>query len=129
VPFSQIKAVKNQSRDFGYALFNVRVTFDSDVDEAMRLMGEIGTALYSDPALRADILKPIELFGLDHFEGVAIVIMGGIRTRPLAQYGISRAFNKLLKEKVDASGGRVRFAGSVPVWLSALPPPEPPKTA
>ena len=38
VPFGQIKAVTNQSRQFAYAFFSVQFTYDTDVDKAVELI-------------------------------------------------------------------------------------------
>lgn len=42
VPFGQIKAVTNQSRQFAYAFFSVQFTYDTDVDKAIELIREAG---------------------------------------------------------------------------------------
>jgi len=38
VPFGQIKAVTNQSRQFAYAFFSLQFTYDSDVDQSLALI-------------------------------------------------------------------------------------------
>jgi small conductance mechanosensitive channel len=103
IPFSEIKTIKNQSREFSYAVFNVRITYDSDVDEALKLIRETGATLLHDPILRRDIIGALEVFGLDKFDSGAVVLQARLKTRPLRQYDVIRAFNRLLKEKIDAS--------------------------
>ena len=48
VPFGQIKAVTNQSRQFAYAFFSFQFTYDSDVDSATSLIREAGQAISDD---------------------------------------------------------------------------------
>ena len=48
IPFSQIKTVKNLSRDFAYAVFEVRVPFSADVDEVTQMIREVGAELMDD---------------------------------------------------------------------------------
>ncbi|HXZ07895.1 MAG TPA: mechanosensitive ion channel domain-containing protein, partial [Paraburkholderia sp.] len=48
IPFSQIKIVKNLSRDFAYAVFEVRVPFSADVDQVTRLIRDVGADLMAD---------------------------------------------------------------------------------
>ena len=109
IPFSEIKTIKNQSREFSYAVFNVHVTYDSDVDEALKLIRECGAELLKDAQLRRDIIGSLEVFGLDRFDRGSIVLQSRLKTRPLRQYDVSRAFNRLLKEKLDGSAS-ARFA-------------------
>jgi small-conductance mechanosensitive channel len=104
IPFSQIKTVKNLSRDFAYAVFDVRVPFSVDVDHITRLIHEVGTELYDDFRYRRDMLGPVEVFGLDRFDPNWMVIKGQIKTRPLQQWPIVRAFNQRLKRRMDEEG-------------------------
>jgi small conductance mechanosensitive channel len=103
IPFSSITTVKNQSREFGYAVFSVRISYESDIDEASRLIREVGTELQADAWLKRDILAPLELWGLDRFENGAVVLQGRIKTRPQKQSDILRAFNRRLKERFDVT--------------------------
>jgi small conductance mechanosensitive channel len=103
IPFSSITTVKNQSREFGYAVFSVRISYESDVDEASRLIRDVGAELQADAWLKRDILAPLELWGLDRFENGAVVLQGRIKTRPQKQSDIMRAFNRRLKERFDST--------------------------
>ena len=52
VPFGQIKAVTNQSRQFAYAFFSVQFSYQTDVDSALQLIREVGQSISEDPILR-----------------------------------------------------------------------------
>ena len=104
IPFSQIKTVKNLSRDFAFAVFDVRVPFSADVDHITALIREVGQELHDDVRHRREMLGPVEVFGLDRFDPNWMVIKGQIRTRPLQQWPIVRAFNQRLKRKMDEAG-------------------------
>jgi small-conductance mechanosensitive channel len=104
IPFSQIKTVKNLSRDFAFAVFDVRVPFSADVDHITRLIHEVGKELHEDFRYRRDMLSPVEVFGLDRFDPNWMVIKGQIKTRPLQQWPIVRAFNQRLKRRMDEDG-------------------------
>lgn len=104
IPFSQIKTVKNLSRDFAFAVFDVRVPFSADVDHITHLIREVGQELHDDIRYRREMLGPVEVFGLDRFDPNWMVIKGQIRTRPLQQWPIVRAFNQRLKRKMDEAG-------------------------
>ncbi|BAN26591.1 mechanosensitive ion channel family protein [Caballeronia insecticola] len=104
IPFSQIKIVKNLSRDFANAVFEVRVPFSANLDDVTRMITEVGADLSEDFRFRSEILGPVEVFGLDRFEANAVVVKGQIKTRPLQQWSITRAFNARLKLKMEAAG-------------------------
>ncbi len=86
IPFSQIKIVKNLSRDFAYAVFEVRMSFSTDVDEITQMIREVGADLMADFRYRREMLGPIEVWGLDRFDPNWMVVKGQIKTRPLQQW-------------------------------------------
>jgi moderate conductance mechanosensitive channel len=104
IPFSQIKIVKNLSRDFAYAVFEVRMSFSTNVDQVTQLIREVGTELMADFRYRREMLGPIEVWGLDRFDPNWMVVKGQIKTRPLQQWSVARAFNLRLKRKMDEAG-------------------------
>jgi small conductance mechanosensitive channel len=104
IPFSQIKAVKNLSRDFAYAVFEVRLPFTADVDEVTRVIREVGAELMDDSHYQREIVGPIEVWGLDRFEPNWMVLKGQIKTRPLQHWSVVRAFNARIKRKLDEVG-------------------------
>ncbi|MDR5854115.1 mechanosensitive ion channel family protein [Caballeronia sp. LZ062] len=104
IPFSQIKTVKNLSRDFAYAVFEVRVPFSADVDEVTEMIREVGAELMDDVRHRREMLGPVEVWGLDRFDPNWMVVKGQIKTRPLLQWSVARAFNLRIKRKMDEAG-------------------------
>ncbi len=104
IPFSQIKIVKNLSRDFAYAVFEVRMSFSANVDEVTQLIREVGAELMADFRYRREMLGPIEVWGLDRFDPNWMVVKGQIKTLPLQQWSVARAFNLRLKRKMDEAG-------------------------
>ena len=104
IPFSQIKTVKNLSRDFAYAVFEVRVPFSADVDYVTQMIREVGADLMDDLRYRREMLGPVEVWGLDRFDPNWMVVKGQIKTRPLQQWSVARAFNLRVKRKMDEAG-------------------------
>jgi small conductance mechanosensitive channel len=113
VPFGQIKAVTNQSRQFAYAFFSFQFTYDSDIDSATSLIREAGQAISDDFLLSSKLQGPLEVFGLDRMDMNGMVITAQFRTSSGGQYAVSRAFNDRLKRLVDKSPD-VRFAQTYP---------------
>ncbi|AMP06633.1 mechanosensitive ion channel family protein [Collimonas pratensis] len=123
VPFSQITAIKNDSREYTYASLKLSVTHDSDVDQALRLMRETGAEMLEDRRLRRLLLQPIEIYGVNGFDLNGVALLAGIRTKPQTQSEVMRGFNLRIKKKVD-DDPKVHFATE---WanfpLTAVEPP------
>ncbi|HWT68556.1 MAG TPA: mechanosensitive ion channel family protein [Pseudomonas sp.] len=113
VPFGQIKAVTNQSRQFAYAFFSVQFTYDTDVDKAIELIREAGHSISSDPFLKYNLQGPLDVFGVDKMDLNGVVLTAQFRTVSGGQYAVSRAFNQRLKKLVDNSPW-VHFAQTYP---------------
>lgn len=113
VPFGQIKAVTNQSRQFAYAFFSVQFTYDSDIDSALSLIRETGNSITEDLLLKGNLQGPLEVFGVDRMDLNGVVLTAQFRTSSGGQYSVGRAFNERLKKLVDKSDD-VRFAQTYP---------------
>jgi small conductance mechanosensitive channel len=125
VPFGQIKAVTNQSRQFAYAFFSVQFTYDSDIDSALSLIREVGQSITEDILLKGNLQGPLEVFGVDRMDLNGVVLTAQFRTSSGGQYSVGRAFNERLKRLVDKSSD-VRFAQTYPqTVLSPYPGPVP----
>lgn len=101
VPFGQIKAVTNQSRQFAYAFFSVQFSYETDVDSALRLIREVGHSISEDPMLRHSLQGPLQVFGVDSMNLNGITLTAQFRTTSGGQYAVNRAFNERLKKRVD----------------------------
>lgn len=113
VPFGQIKAVTNQSRQFAYAFFSVQFTYDSNIDSALSLIREVGQSITEDILLKSNLQGPLEVFGVDRMDLNGVVLTAQFRTSSGGQYSVGRAFNERLKKLVDKSDD-VRFAQTYP---------------
>jgi small-conductance mechanosensitive channel len=101
VPFGQIKAVTNQSRQFAYAFFSVQFSYETDIDSALKLIREVGHSISEDPMLRHSLQGPLQVFGVDSMNLNGITLTAQFRTTSGGQYAVNRAFNERLKKRVD----------------------------
>ncbi|BCL76957.1 hypothetical protein JHS3_26930 [Jeongeupia sp. HS-3] len=104
VPFSQIASITNFAREFAYAVFDIGVGYDADIEQVMRTIREVGTEMRGEARWRRELLAPIEVQGLDRFDASAIIIRARFKTRPLSQWEVARAFNLRLKKRFDEKG-------------------------
>lgn len=101
IPFSQIKTVRNLSRDYSFADFEVRVAMDAESQKAIGLVRSAADQVAGEPRFAATLLGGAEVFGLDRFEGGAMIIKGRFKTQPQKQADVLRAFNVVLKDAFD----------------------------
>ncbi|WP_462402886.1 mechanosensitive ion channel family protein [Pseudomonas sp. Marseille-QA0332] len=104
IPFSEIKSIKNYSREFGYAIFRVAIPHNMPIDQAIALVREVAQKLRADPLMRRNIWSPLELQGVEGFESGSAVLRARFKTAPIKQWEVSRAFNLALKRQLDEAG-------------------------
>lgn len=101
ITFSRIESIHNMSRQFGIALMRIRIPYDMKIDDAITLMQETAQELRRDPMMRHYIWSPLEMQGVQGFEDGCPVLRMRFRTAPEMQWDVSRAFNLLLKQRME----------------------------
>ncbi|WP_236995508.1 mechanosensitive ion channel domain-containing protein [Halomonas huangheensis] len=102
--FSRIESIHNMSRQFGIALMKIRIPVDMKIDDATSLMQETARELRQDPMMRHHIWSPLEMQGIDRFEDGCAILRMRFRTSPEMQWDVSRAFNMMLKQRMEEMG-------------------------
>lgn len=104
VPFSEIKSVKNYSRELGFAIFRISIAHDMSIDDAIKAIRLVANEMRLDPTIQRDIWSPIEIQGVESFDSGNAVLRARFKTAPLKQFEISRMFNLRLKRYLDEHG-------------------------
>jgi small-conductance mechanosensitive channel len=108
VPFGELGAVQNMSRDWVIDKLTIGLSYDTDLDKVKKIVKEIGKELAKDPEFAPHIIEPLKMQGVDQFGDYAIQVRMKMMTRPGEQFTIRRKAYALLKKAFDASG--VQFA-------------------
>ncbi len=124
VPFSAVTTVKNLTKDFSYARFDIGVAYDSDVDEVIGMMREVAAELRQDPAFRYSILADLEVMGLNQFADSALMLLARLKTPPGQQWSVSREFNRRLKILFDERGVEIPFPQRTVHMITPSPKPD-----
>jgi small conductance mechanosensitive channel len=104
-----ITVVTNMTKDWSRYVFEVGVAYRENIDEVVEVLKQIGEELRQDPVLGKDILEPLEILGLDKFADSAVVIKARIKTKPICQWAVGRAFNRRMKMRFDELGIEIPF--------------------
>ncbi|RVD48891.1 mechanosensitive ion channel family protein, partial [Mesorhizobium sp. M8A.F.Ca.ET.023.02.2.1] len=104
VPFGQLGAIQNMSRDWVMDKMALSITYDSDIDLARRLIKKIGQELAADPEFAADTIEPLKMQGVDSFGDSGIDIRMKLMTKPGGQFGIKRRAFMMIKKAFDENG-------------------------
>ena len=109
IPFSTVGAITNMTKEYSCYVLDVGVAYREDTDQVADLLREIDAELRADDEFSGDILKPIEILGVDRFEDSAVVVRARLTTKPIMQWTVGREFNRRLKKKFDEHGIEIPF--------------------
>jgi moderate conductance mechanosensitive channel len=109
VPFGELGAVQNMSRDWGVVKFRISVSHSADVETVRKLTKKIGASMLDDPELGPLFIEPLKMKGIEEFADYGMVLSFGMTLRPSPmQSFIRRRANLLLREAFLANG--IEFA-------------------
>lgn len=135
VPFGELGAVENMSRDWVIDKFQIGITYDSDLETARKLIKKIGQDMAADPEYGPNIIEPLKMQGVEQFGEFAIQIRCKMTTRPGEQFVIRRKAFARIKQAfgengikfavptVQVSGGEVAAAAVAHEGLQLVKPP------
>ncbi|MBY5798267.1 mechanosensitive ion channel family protein [Rhizobium leguminosarum] len=104
VPFGELGAVENMSRDWVIDKFRVNVSYDADIEKARKLAKKIGEELKSDPELGPLFIEPLKMKGVEEFGDYGIVLSFAMTTVPGMQTYIRRKAYAKIREAFKENG-------------------------
>ncbi|MEM8780435.1 MAG: mechanosensitive ion channel family protein [Cyanobacteria bacterium P01_G01_bin.49] len=104
IPNSEVKIVANLSSKWSRADLNIPVAYDTDIDQALKIIKDLAEAMRRDIVWRDCILEKPEILGVDNFEARGLIIRVWIITKPLKQWDVAREFRRRLKVEFDRQG-------------------------
>lgn len=108
-PYSEAQVVHNMTKTFSYYVFNLQISYSSEIDEALGIMRSVGGELQADPEFADRILEPIEVVGVDQLGDSGVVLKARIKTLPLHQWAVGREYNRRIKLAFDRAGIEIPF--------------------
>jgi small-conductance mechanosensitive channel len=108
VPFGELGAIENMSRDWVIDKMTVSVTYDTDLDKAKKVIKQVGRDLLAEPEFAPHIIETLKMQGVEQFGDFAIQIRLKMMTKPGEQFVIRRRAFALIKKAFAANG--IEFA-------------------
>jgi small-conductance mechanosensitive channel len=119
IPFGDMGAVQNFSRDYIITKLDVRVRYDVDVDRISKIVKKINEELQKDEEIGPVLLSKIKSQGVREMDDSAMILRVKFKTPPGEQFVVRREVYKRIQESFREEG--IEFAHrNVTVYL----PPE-----
>ncbi|MFW8609294.1 mechanosensitive ion channel family protein [Rhizobium beringeri] len=104
VPFGELGAVENMSRDWVIDKFQVNVSYDADLEMARKIAKKIGAELQADPELGPLFIEPLKMKGVEEFGDYGIVLSFAMTTVPGMQTYIRRKAYAKIRQAFKENG-------------------------
>jgi small-conductance mechanosensitive channel len=119
IPYGQLGAVTNLSRDFATIKFNLRLEPGTDIELVRKTTKQIGLAMQEEnPELAAEIMLPLKLQGIAEVVDNAVVLRFKFTARPVKPSWVQREYLKRIYQVFAEKG--VNFASGA-LTLQTVP--------
>ncbi|MCP4693318.1 MAG: mechanosensitive ion channel family protein [Desulfobacterales bacterium] len=116
IPFGDLSAVKNLSRDYVIQKLKFRVPYDTDVDKVRKIVKKIYKEIRKDEEMGPSLLGKIKSQGVKELDDSAMIMRVKFKCIPGEQFLIQREVLRRMQERFKAAG--LRFAHrNVTVYL------------
>ncbi|KIF81354.1 mechanosensitive ion channel family protein [Noviherbaspirillum autotrophicum] len=101
IPNGMITTVTNRSREYAYAVIDLAVGRQQDLECVFGLMREAGAAMRRDPAFGAMLLGDVDIAGVEKVEDAAMTLRCRLKVKPARQWSVRREFLRRMKLALD----------------------------
>ena len=109
VPFGELGAIQNMSRDWVIDKFSVTVGYKTDMEALRKLIKKLGAELAADPEYAPHVIEPLKMQGVQNFGDYGISVGLKMTTRPGQQFQIRRKAYVRLKQLFEENGIEIPF--------------------
>jgi small conductance mechanosensitive channel len=132
IPNGVITELSNMTKDFSYAVLDIGVPYEEDVDAVLEVLKSVAVDVRADPAHGPNILEPLEVLGIEAFNESSVQLRVRLKTVPIQQWNVARELRRRIKLAFEARGIEfplrhftVRLEGNqAPMATEDLPTPE-----
>jgi len=116
IPNGSIRRVANMSQDWGRAVLDVEVAYDTHITEAMDVIKQVADSVWHDQLPGATIIEEPAIAGVQSFGESAITIRLMAKTEPGEHWAASRELRARLKDALDEAGIEIPFPQRT-IWV------------
>lgn len=109
IPFSAVTTVTNMTRDYGYAVFDIGVSYGADPDKVAAVLRDIGREMREEDRWAAVIRDPLEVMGVEKLADSAVIVRARFKTDPGSRWAVNREFLRRVKQRFDAEGIEIPY--------------------
>ncbi len=103
-PNGSIARLANQTKDHAYAVLDVVVAYNEDLDAVTATLRQVGAELAADEQFAPRLLEPLEVLGLESLDPAQTTIRVRVKTLPRRQWEVARELRRRIRRTFQAKG-------------------------
>jgi len=119
IPFGEIHHLTNYSRDWAIMKFELRLPFETDINEVRKIIKKVGQEMEVDETLAPLMLMPLKSQGVNRMEDSALIIRCKFTAVPGHQFLVRREAFTRIQKAFEENG--IRFAPKRVIVEAATP--------
>lgn len=104
IPNGQIATVSVSSKDWSRVVATIGVSYESNVDDALRVLELVCQELHADEQWSSFFLEQPDVQGVVQLNPDSLTLRALFKVQPKSQYALSREFNRRVKIAMDQAG-------------------------
>ena len=104
IPYGEIKTVKNLSRDWITMKLELRLSYDTDIEQVRKIIKKVGQSMLEDPELGPCFILPLKSQGVMRVEESALIVRMKFTTKPGQQWVVRREAYRRVRDALAEAG-------------------------
>lgn len=110
-----VRAVQNLTKDWSRAILDIDISYDDNVDHAIRVLSDLMDGIEDDPIIGSAVVAPAEILGVQALGPYQVTIRVLVKTQPMQQWGVQRELLRRVKATLDTEGITIPYPHNVTV--------------
>src|SRR6185295_15811334 len=103
-PCGAINTLANLTKDFAYAVLDIRVHYRHDTDHVIDVLRRTAATIQADSAFAPAVFAPLEVLGVENLGDSGVTIRVRMKTLPLRQWDVARELRRRVKKAFEDEG-------------------------
>ncbi len=108
LPFGELRSITNRTRGWVVVKLDLRLPYDTDVDQVRKIIKKIGIEMMADADLGPRMIEPLKSQGVYKLEDSAMILRAKFTAKPRGRAKVNREAQLRIKRAFDAAG--IQFA-------------------
>ena len=104
IPYGEIRTIRNLSRDWITMKLELRLSYDTDIEQVRKIIKKVGQSMLEDPVIGQNFILPLKSQGVMRVEESALIVRMKFTAKPGEQWVIRREAYRRVRDALAAGG-------------------------